>query len=162
MRVILLIPSLFLAFVIFAQTDSTDWRVYNPDRYSDDSTALSVEPFVWDGEQGTVQIFKDSRINKLTAFVYGDTNAVEGPTVPGYRVQLMKTQKKEDANAEILKLRNKFDEFEVYAEWEYPDYNIQAGDCTTKLEAEWVRNFLVEMYPGAYIVKTEVHLKKLD
>lgn len=164
MRSITFILSLsLLALTAHGQDDTEDWRVYDPERYEDDSATVAiVKPFEWDGEQGKVQIFKDSRIDKLEAFVYGDTNAVEGPMIAGYRVQLMKTQKKDEANAEILKLRNKFDEFPVYADWANPDYNIQAGDCRTKLEAEWVRSYLAEMYPGCYIVKTQVRLPKLD
>lgn len=165
---LLIVNILFLGAVV-AQTDTLtdddDWKVYDPSRYTnepDTTPRAYVEPLEWDGKPGKVQIFKDSRLDDLTAFVYGDSAAVEQPTIAGYRVQVMKTQDKSEANGELTRFRFQYDNIPIESVWNSPDYNIQVGDCRTKLEAEKVRNQILEMYPGAYIIKTDIYLPSLD
>jgi hypothetical protein len=86
--------------------------------------------------------------------------AVENKLIDGFRVQLFATQDIEKATLEKKEAEFTFTEagVGVYIEFDSPMYKVRLGDCTTRDEAEQLRELArVKGYPTSWIVKTKVN-----
>jgi len=77
-------------------------------------------------------------------------------TIMGYRVQVLLTGSEEQAGEATKKARMRFQE-NVYRVFETPYWKIRVGDCTTRKEAELLKEVAEKNgYPDAWIVPSEV------
>lgn len=85
---------------------------------------------------------------------------VENKLVEGFRVQLFATQDIEKATLEKKEAEFSFaeDQIPVYIEFDSPMYKVRIGDCTTRDEAEQLRELARRKgYSTSWIVKTKVN-----
>ena len=86
--------------------------------------------------------------------------AVENKLIEGFRVQLFATQDIEKATLEKKEVEFGFaeDNVMVYIEFDSPMYKVRIGDCTTREDAEQLRELARRRgYPTSWIVKTKVN-----
>jgi hypothetical protein len=85
---------------------------------------------------------------------------VENKLIEGFRVQLFATQDIEKATLEKKEAEFSFaeDQIPVYIEFDSPMYKVRIGDCTTRDEAEQLRELARRKgYSTSWIVKTKVN-----
>lgn len=84
----------------------------------------------------------------------------ENRVIEGFRVQLFATQEIEKATLEAREAEYRFagDGVAVYIEFDSPMYKVRIGDCTTRDEAEQLRELARQRrYSNSWIVKTKVN-----
>lgn len=85
---------------------------------------------------------------------------MENKLIEGFRVQLFATQDIEKATLEKKEAEFSFaeDQVPVYIEFDSPMYKVRIGDCTTRDEAEQLRELARRKgYSTSWIVKTKVN-----
>jgi len=85
---------------------------------------------------------------------------VENKLIEGFRVQLFATQDIEKATLEKKEAEFSFaeDQIPVYIEFDSPMYKVRIGDCSTRDEAEQLRELARRKgYSTSWIVKTKVN-----
>lgn len=86
--------------------------------------------------------------------------AAENKLIEGFRVQLFATQDIEKATLEKKEAEFSFaeDRIPVYIEFDSPMYKVRIGNCTTRDEAEQLRELARRKgYSTSWIVKTKVN-----
>jgi len=97
-------------------------------------------------KEPTSTLFNEQTQNEVSRQVSVDTlGAIQDQQTDGeqfgYRVQLLLTPNYQEADSILTQVREMF-EGEAQAYWVYdsPNYKIQIGDCTTRTEAEELRD----------------------
>lgn len=77
-------------------------------------------------------------------------------TVPGYRIQLLTTSVRAEADSVRFFLMENFSELPLYMLYEAPLYKLRVGDFLDRKEAAlWLERYQ-RMFPGAFIVPDKV------
>lgn len=75
----------------------------------------------------------------------------------GYRVQLFLSDDLREAARVLAEARVKFDEEEVYLEYDAPYYKVRVGDCQTELEGQRLLKIAQRLgYQDAWLVRTAI------
>jgi cell division protein FtsN len=86
------------------------------------------------------------------------------PTEPaamasGFRVQIGAFERQDGAEQRAAQARFQFTE-SVYVEYVYPYYKVRVGDCSTRAEAERLRQKAISLgYSDAFLVPTTITTK---
>lgn len=77
-------------------------------------------------------------------------------TLPGYRIQILTTERRAEADSVRFFVMENFPELSVYRLYETPVYKIRVGDFLDKREAEqWVSRLYL-YFPGAFVVPDKI------
>ena len=111
-----------------------------------------------DNGGGNVKVVKDNRIDVLIKKqIYINTLAIRNQ--PGFRVQVLTTNKRNEANDAKAKAMQLFPEFRSYLDWEAPYFKVRVGDFKTRQEATDLRNKLADHYSGGvFVVPTIINV----
>jgi hypothetical protein len=84
--------------------------------------------------------------------VWVDNNR-KSARIDGWRVQILSTTDRQQAELARLKFSNEFPD--LYADWihEKPFYKLRVGACRTRREAMTLLDKIKDFYPGAYPAK---------
>lgn len=120
--------------------------------------ALSLRAQAPPGTEGNVKVTKDSRIDILIKKqIYINTLAIRNQ--PGFRVQVLTTNKRNEANDAKAKSMQLFPEFRTYMDWEAPYFKVRVGDFKTRQEATDLRNKLAGQFSGGvFVVPTIINV----
>ncbi|RAJ10745.1 sporulation related protein [Chitinophaga skermanii] len=107
---------------------------------------------------GSVKVVKDSRIDILVKKqVYINTLAIRNQ--PGFRVQVINTTKRNDANEAKARVMQAFPDVKTYLEYQSPYFKVRVGDFKTRDEATELRDKLSNMFPGGvFVIPTIINL----
>lgn len=111
---------------------------------------------------GNINVYKDTRVDLLIKMKgeVAPPNLV--PQMEGYRVQIFF----DNSKANVDEARNKFlttnPKIDTYIIYTAPNYFLKAGDFRTQLEAERVKTTIDNMFTGAFIVKEQINLPRID
>ncbi len=107
---------------------------------------------------GNVKVVKDNRIDILIKKqIYINTLAIRNQ--PGFRVQVLTTNKRNEANDAKAKAMQLVPEFRTYLDWEAPYFKVRVGDFKTRQEATDLRNKLADHYSGGvFVVPTIINV----
>ena len=95
----------------------------------------------------------DALCNKYDEF----SKAVE--EVPGYRLQIMYSNNREETNTEKAKFYQSFPNVRAYINYEQPYYKLRVGDFKTKLQLTKGMDMIAPVYSGCFTVKADVKIK---
>ncbi len=113
---------------------------------------------------GKVEVQADTRVQKLLRKYIKYSGAKN--KMDGYRVQIYMSSSKGKAREEAINInrtfRRKYPEIPSYIKYEAPIFKVKVGDFRTKSEALKFMNELPEKYTGAYIIREEIELPKID
>lgn len=108
--------------------------------------------------EGNVKVVKDSRIDVLIKKqIYINTLAIRNQ--PGFRVQVLTTNKRNEANDAKAKAMQLYPEYRSYLDWEAPYFKVRVGDFKTRQEATDLRNKLSGQFSGGvFVVPTIINV----
>lgn len=107
---------------------------------------------------GNIKVVKDSRIDILIRKqIYINNLAIRNQ--PGFRVQVLTTNKRNaalDAKAKVMQL---YPEHRSYVDFEAPYFKVRIGDFKTRDEATELRNKLSDLFSGGvFVVPTTINV----
>ena len=136
MKSVLVLLSIVLFSTSFAQTDSSGIGVLV---HKDPRVDLLVK------KQASINIVSKKSI---------------GRTMRGYRLMVLKTNKREDAIAAKTKVYTYFPELKAYLTYQAPFFRLKAGNFKTKDEAEKYRKEMAPLFPkGVFILNDTIEVK---
>ncbi|WP_291912756.1 SPOR domain-containing protein [Chitinophaga sp. CB10] len=100
---------------------------------------------------GNVKVIKDSRIDVLIKKqIYINTLAIRNQ--PGFRVQVISTNKRADANEAKQKVMQLYPDVRTYLEFQAPYFKVRVGDYKSREEASELRDKLSSLFSGGVFV----------
>lgn len=100
---------------------------------------------------GSVKVQKDSRIDVLIKKqIYINTLAIRNQ--PGFRVQVITTNKRNEANDAKAKAMQLFPEYRSYIDYQAPYFKVRIGDFRSREEATELRDRLMTQFTGGVFV----------
>jgi SPOR domain len=98
-----------------------------------------------------ILVAKQNQINKRTAMM------TSAGLYKGYRLQVISTAKRDDANKMKTDLMNRFPEQKTYTLFQSPNFKVRIGNFLKKEDAEKYRNQISKFFPkGIYIVEDTI------
>lgn len=100
---------------------------------------------------GNVKVIKDSRIDILIRKqIYINTLAIRNQ--PGFRVQVITTNKRNEAYDAKARVMQSYPEYRSYIDFQAPYFKVRIGDFKTREEAAELRDRLSGMFTGGVFV----------
>lgn len=104
-----------------------------------------------------VLVNKQAQINKRTAMM------TSSGLYKGYRLQVISTPKRDDANQIKSALMNRFPEQKTYTLFQSPNFKVRIGNFLKKEDAEKFRSQLSKFFPkGIYIVEDTIEYTPVE
>ena len=100
---------------------------------------------------GGVKVVKDSRLDLLVKKqIYINTLAIRNQ--PGFRVQLISTNKRNEANDIKARVMQLYPDYRTYMDYQPPYFKVRIGDFKSREEATDLREKLSNDFPGGIFV----------
>lgn len=100
---------------------------------------------------GNVKVIKDSRIDILIKKqIYINTLAIRNQ--PGFRVQVITTNKRNEAYEAKARVMQSYPEYRSYIDFQAPYFKVRIGDFKSREEAAELRDRLSNMFTGGVFV----------
>jgi hypothetical protein len=100
---------------------------------------------------GNVKVIKDSRIDILIKKqIYINTLAIRNQ--PGFRVQVITTNKRNEAYDAKARVMQSYPEYRSYIDFQAPYFKVRIGDFKSREEATELRDKLSNMFTGGVFV----------
>lgn len=104
-----------------------------------------------------VLVNKQAQINKRTAMM------TSSGMYKGYRLQVISTPKRDDANQIKSALMNRFPDQKTYTLFQSPNFKVRIGNFLKKEDAEKFRSQLSKFFPkGIYIVEDTIEYTPVE
>ncbi|WP_346316333.1 SPOR domain-containing protein [Chitinophaga sp. YIM B06452] len=109
-------------------------------------------------QQGGVKVIKDSRVDILIRKqIYINNLAIRNQ--PGFRVQVLTTNKRNEALDAKAKVMQLYPDYRSYVDFEAPYFKVRIGDFRTRDEATDLRNKLSNLFSGGvFVVPTIINV----
>lgn len=139
-----------------------DIRLFPGDSVRMDTSRSKIKSFDlnFTAKEGVVNVYKDSRFDKLTEFV---GTPVKGATVQmkGYRVQAFFSTDKDEVNGKRGEYLGQYNEHPAYVDYLAPNFRLRLGDFRTRLQAQQWQDQIKLLFPDAIIVEDYIELPGL-
>jgi len=79
----------------------------------------------------------------------------------GYRIQIINTQRRDDANDVKVEMLRRFPEHKTYLLYRAPNFSVRLGNFLSQKEAEPIRKMIAALYPnrGIYLASDMVEYR---
>lgn len=146
--VLICAPFLFTTIPSWGQQDTTLTVTVENTKLQKDSNKI---------REGKIKINSTRSISE-TISLY-NTYTSENPNSKGYRIEIFSESgsgSRKKAGRVKDKFEKEFEDIPAYVKWEYPNFEVRAGNFRTKLEAEKHLAKIKEVFPFAYIKKDQI------
>lgn len=122
------------------------------------STPLIMHAQSFNGDSvATVVVHKDPRFSQLAAMqaeINKKSYMTRSHYVRGFRIQVVNTQNRDEANAVKAELLRRFPDQKSYLLYKAPSFRVRIGNFITQKDAFQLRKMIAALYPGKgiYIV----------
>ncbi|PWV48150.1 sporulation related protein [Chitinophaga sp. S165] len=100
---------------------------------------------------GGVKVVKDPRLDLLIRKqIYINTLAIRNQ--PGFRVQIISTNKRNEANDIKARVMQLYPDYRTYLDYQAPYFKVRVGDFKSREEAAELREKLTNSFPGGVFV----------
>jgi hypothetical protein len=100
---------------------------------------------------GGVKVVKDPRLDLLIRKqIYINTLAIRNQ--PGFRVQIISTNKRNEANDIKARVMQLYPDYRTYLDYQAPYFKVRVGDFKSREEAAELRERLSGSFPGGVFV----------
>lgn len=100
---------------------------------------------------GSVKVVKDPRLDLLVKKqIYINTLAIRNQ--PGFRVQVISTNKRNEANDVKARVMQLQPDYRTYLDYQAPYFKVRVGDFKSREEAADLRDKLSNSFPGGIFV----------
>lgn len=112
----------------------------------------------------SVAIRKDPRLDILSARqaeINRKAVMMSITRVRGYRIQIINTQNRDEANNVKVEMLRRFPEHKTYLLYRAPNYSVRLGNFLSQRDAEPIRKMIGALYPnrGIYLVSDMVEYR---
>jgi hypothetical protein len=114
---------------------------------------------------GNIVVNKDPRFDVLAekqAEINKRASKYAGSGIrSGYRIQVINTQNRDEANAVRAEMLRRFPDQKAYMQYQAPNFRVRIGNFLTQKEARTIRSMIASLYPdrGIYIVPDRVEYR---
>lgn len=109
-----------------------------------------------------VKVVKDSRIDALVKAQSAIVPPATSPQISGYRIQLFFDSSKQAVDDARSRFITMFPKVDTYVNFQAPHYFLKVGDFRSQMEAEKIREQVVQAFPTSFVVKEWVNLPRID
>ncbi len=100
---------------------------------------------------GGVKVVKDPRLDLLIRKqIYINTLSIRNQ--PGFRVQIISTNKRNEANDIKARVMQLYPDYRTYLDYQAPYFKVRVGDFKNREEAAELRERLTSSFPGGVFV----------
>ena len=114
------------------------------------------------GQEGNIEIVKDSRINALVEKQSEVIPPAINPQIDGFRIQLFFDSDKSQINSAKAKFMSYYKTIDTYVTYNAPNFFLKVGDFRTRLEAEKIKAEIEAEFPTSFIVTEKINLPRLE
>lgn len=140
MKALLLLLLLAYTYIVNAQADVV--------KESHGSIIVTKDPRI------DILSAKQAEINKKAAMLERSTNT------PGYRIQVINTNNRDEANTVKAEMLRRFPDQKVYLLYQAPNFRVRIGNFLTQKEGATLRKMIAVQYPqrGIYFVVDKIEV----
>lgn len=97
---------------------------------------------------------KQAEINKKAVMLERSTNT------PGYRIQVINTNNRDEANTVKAEMLRRFPDQKVYLLYQAPNFRVRIGNFLTQKEGSSLQKMIAKLYPqrGIYFVADRIEV----
>ena len=114
------------------------------------------------GQNGNVEIIKDTRIDDLIKQQSAIIPPSTVPQITGYRIQLFFDTERNLVDEARSKFVTAYPKIDTYIVYTAPNYFLKVGNFRTRLEAEKIKSTIDREFPTNFIVKELIYLPRID
>ena len=116
---------------------------------------------------GSIAVRKDIRLDVLAAKqaeINKKAVMMNTTHASGYRIQVINTQSRDEANAIKADMLRRFPEQKTYLLYKSPNFRVRVGNFLTQREAEPIRKMVAALYPNRsiYLISDRVEFRPID
>ncbi|HNW76534.1 MAG TPA: SPOR domain-containing protein [Bacteroidales bacterium] len=112
-------------------------------------------------QQGGETVIRDAALDRLVEKHIRYNEKISG--ISGYRIQIFfdsGTNSKPRGQSVYEAFSARYPEVPAYLTFKSPNYKVRVGDFRSRLDAVRFLQEVLPDYPGAYVVKDQIHLPK--
>ena len=113
---------------------------------------------------GSVVVTKDPRLDVLSA-KQAEINKkavliARSSNYPGYRIQVINTNNRDEANKVKAEMLRRFPDQKVYLLYQAPNFRVRLGNFITQKEGATIQKMIAKLYPqrGIYFVADRIEI----
>jgi hypothetical protein len=112
--------------------------------------------------RGSIVVNKDPRLDVLSSkqieINKKATRLSKSGYYPGYRIQVINTPSRDEANAVKTEMLRRFPDQKVYLLYQAPTFRVRVGNFFTQKEGATLRKMIASLYPerGIYFVNDRI------
>lgn len=116
---------------------------------------------------GSIEVRKDIRLDVLAAKqaeINKKAVLMNITHASGYRIQIINTQSRDEANTIKAEMLRRFPEQKTYLLYKSPNFKVRVGNFLTQREAEPIRKMIAALYPNRsiYLIADRVEFRPID
>ena len=116
---------------------------------------------------GSIAVRKDIRLDVLAAKqaeINKKAVLMNITHASGYRIQIINTQSRDEANTIKAEMLRRFPEQKTYLLYKSPNFKVRVGNFLTQREAEPIRKMVAALYPNRsiYLISDRVEFRPID
>ncbi len=116
---------------------------------------------------GSIAVRKDIRLDVLAAKqaeINKKAVLMNITHASGYRIQIINTQSRDEANTIKAEMLRRFPEQKTYLLYKSPNFKVRVGNFLTQREAEPIRKMVAALYPNRsiYLIADRVEFRPID
>ena len=165
MKYVLTVLTIFCSLILQAQ--DRDIRLYGGPQI--DSTLVENDTLYkkqfdlnYNEKDGQINVYGDSRLDKLNEFNASPQSGQSGVKMQGYRLQIFYDQEKSIINQKKADYLARYKDQPAYVNYKAPNFRLRVGDFRTRLQAEKYMNEIRVDWPDAIIVEDDIDLPSLE
>lgn len=127
-------------------------------------SALAQSNTVVQEVHGSVVVTKDPRLDILSAkqaeINKKATLIARSSNYPGYRIQVINTNNRNEANTVKAEMLRRFPDQKVYLLYQAPNFRVRLGNFVTQKEGATIQKMIAKLYPqrGIYFVSDRIEI----
>lgn len=165
MKYVLSVLVIFCSLILHAQ--DRDIRLYEGSQK--DSVIIENDTLVkkqfdlnFQEKDGQINVYGDSRLDKLNEFNATPQSGQSGVKMQGYRLQIFYDQEKNNINQKKADYLARYKDQPAYVNYKAPNFRLRVGDFRTRLQAEKYMNEIRVDWPDAIIVEDDIDLPSYE
>jgi len=154
MKTVICILTLALSNLCYTQDKTLSFPTNDTVKIVDSIPQLNFE----NQEPGKVTYKKSAELDEVNEFVGKHKDDLSKVRIDGFRVQIYFNESKTIALGQKANFISQHSEHKAYLDYMAPNYRVRVGNFRTKLEAEKLKQELLDKYPTCIIIKDQVEL----
>ncbi|MFK8043998.1 MAG: SPOR domain-containing protein [Crocinitomicaceae bacterium] len=154
MKTAICILTIVLSHISFSQDKTLSFPANDTVNIKDSIPTLNFD----NQEPGKITYKKSVELDEVNEFVGKHKDDPSKVRIDGFRVQIYFNENKTTALGQKANFISQHTEHKAYLDYLAPNYRVRVGNFRTKLEAEKLKQELLDKYPTCIIIKDHIEL----